>query len=345
MRLVTFESRGSESYGALVDDRTLVDLPLAFAWHEADQGRSPGADAVGTAYGSSLLEFIRRERAALPLARAVTDRVRRGELPAAFEGRPLCVTIDDVHLSAPLPHPPSLRDGYAFRQHVETARRNRGVPMIPEFDQFPVFYFGNHQAITGPGDVEVQPLHMNQLDFELEIAAVVGRAGRSLSAARADDHVFGLMIMNDWSARALQLQEMKLNLGPAKGKDFATSLGPWLVTLDEVADRTLRGPSGASFDLVMTAEVNGKPISRGNVKDMSFTFAQILERASYGVMLYPGDVIGSGTVGTGCFYELNGSGITNQWLQAGDRVVLEIERLGRLENRIVAAASDKPHVG
>ncbi|HEX9298386.1 MAG TPA: fumarylacetoacetate hydrolase family protein [Polyangiaceae bacterium] len=342
MRLVTFEIRGNESYGALLDERSLVELSAAFAWHEADQGRSSSRDAVTASYGSNLLDFIRLESRTLPLARAIAHRARQGNLPAVFEGRRLCVALDDVRLLAPLPHPPSLRDGYAFRQHVETARRNRGVPMIPEFDQFPVFYFGNHQAITGPGDVEVEPLQMNQLDFELEVAIVVGKGGRTVSAAQADDHVFGLTIMNDWSARALQLQEMKLNLGPAKGKDFATTLGPWLVTLDEVADRTVRGANGASFDLAMTAEVNGTVISRGNVKDMTFTFAQILERASYGVMLYPGDVIGSGTVGTGCFYELNGSGVTNQWLQPGDRVVLEIERLGRLENRIVLAGRDEP---
>jgi fumarylacetoacetate (FAA) hydrolase len=207
--------------------------------------------------------------------------------------------------------------------------------MIPEYDQFPVFYFSNHQAVTGPGPVVVEELHTDQLDFELEVAAVVGREGKNLSASDADAHIFGLTIMNDWSARALQMQEMKLNLGPAKGKDFATSLGPWLVTIDEVADRARYGPTGATFDLAMSATVNGVEISRGNVKDMTYTFAQILERASYGVTLFPGDVVGSGTVGTGCFLEQNGSGITSQWLLPGDDVVLEIERLGRLENRIV----------
>jgi fumarylacetoacetate (FAA) hydrolase len=191
--------------------------------------------------------------------------------------------------------------------------------------------------VTGPGDVVVERLHTEQLDFELEAAIVIGLGGKNLRASEADRSIFGLTIMNDWSARRLQMQEMKLSLGPAKGKDFATSLGPWLVTIDELADRTSSGPRGASFDLAMTAEVNGKKVSNGNLKDMTFTFAQILERASYGTMLYPGDVIGSGTVGTGCFLELNGSGITNQWLAPGDEVVLEIERLGRLVNRIVLA--------
>jgi fumarylacetoacetate (FAA) hydrolase len=240
-------------------------------------------------------------------------------------------------LKAPIPRPPSMRDGYAFRQHVATARKNRGLEMIPEFDEFPVFYFTNHQAVTGPGDVLVERLHTEQLDFELEAAIVVGKGGKNLRASEADRCIFGLTIMNDWSARKLQMQEMKLSLGPAKGKDFATSIGPWLVTTDELADRTTTGSHGSSFDLAMTAEVNGKKVSHGNLKDMTFTFAQILERASYGVMLHPGEVIGSGTVGTGGFLELNGSGITNQWLAPGDEVVLAIDKLGRLVNRIVLA--------
>jgi fumarylacetoacetate (FAA) hydrolase len=182
----------------------------------------------------------------------------------------------------------------------------------------------------------VQRLAAERLDFELEAAVVVGRKARNLRAADADSAIFGMTIMNDFSARALQMEEMKLSLGPAKGKDFATALGPWLVTMDELAPRTTRGPNGASFDLEMRAFVNGVQVSRGNVKDMHWTFAQILERASYGVDLFPGDVIGSGTVGTGCFLELNGSNVTkDQWLRHGDTVALEIDGLGRLEHRIV----------
>jgi fumarylacetoacetate (FAA) hydrolase len=146
------------------------------------------------------------------------------------------------------------------------------------------------------------------------------------------------MIMNDWSARHLQMEEMKLNLGPAKGKDFATGLGPYLVTRDELEKFALPSAHGERHDLRMKCFVNGKQVSDGNLKDMSWTFGQIIERASYGVTLYPGEVIGSGTVGTGCFLELNGSKITdNQWLQPGDTVVLEVDQLGKLENRIVAA--------
>jgi fumarylacetoacetate (FAA) hydrolase len=263
--------------------------------------------------------------------RDLQARAEKNDLPAGALFEESAVT-----LCSPLPRPPSMRDGYAFRQHVEAARRNRGVPMIPEFDHFPIFYFTNHLAVTGPGDITVQKQAQEQLDFELEAAVVIGKRGKNIPADRADEHIFGYCIMNDWSARKLQMDEMKLNLGPAKGKDFATSLGPYLVTRDELAPRAILSPKGERHDLKMRCFVNGKQVSFGNLKDMSWTFAQILERVSYGVEVSPGEVIGSGTVGTGCFLELNGSKITdNQWLVPGDEVVLEIESLGRLVNRIV----------
>jgi fumarylacetoacetate (FAA) hydrolase len=238
-------------------------------------------------------------------------------------------------LLSPIPRPLSMRDGYAFRQHVEAARRNRGVPMIPEFDEFPVFYFTNHLAVSGPGSITVRPLTQQQLDFELEVAIVIGKTGRNITAANADQYIFGYMIMNDWSARKLQMDEMKLNLGPAKGKDFSTTLGPYLVTSDELNAHLIKSPTGNRFDLKMKAFLNGKQLSDGNVKDMTWTFAQILERASYGVTLYPGEVIGSGTVGTGCLLELNGSKITdNLWVKPGDTMILEVQGLGVLKNTV-----------
>ncbi|HYM21287.1 MAG TPA: fumarylacetoacetate hydrolase family protein [Candidatus Kapabacteria bacterium] len=246
-------------------------------------------------------------------------------------------SLSDTPLLAPVPRPSSMRDGYAFRQHVEAARRNRGVEMIPEFDQFPVFYFTNHGAVIGPGPMEVMPEHLKKLDFELEAAIVIGKEGRNIKAADADEYIFGYMVMNDWSARYLQMEEMKLSLGPAKGKDFATAIGPYLVTRDELAPRRIPGPVGERYDLAMTCRVGAEEVSRGNLKDMSWTFAQIIERASYGVTLYPGDVIGSGTVGTGCFLELNGSKVyDNRWLGIGDEVTCSIEMLGDLTNTVVA---------
>ncbi|MGA9294770.1 MAG: fumarylacetoacetate hydrolase family protein [Ignavibacteriaceae bacterium] len=254
---------------------------------------------------------------------------------------------EHVEVLAPLPHPNSCRDAYAFRQHVETARRNRGADMIPEFDQFPVFYFTNHNAIFGEGDIIVEEDHLQKLDFELEAAVIIGKKGKNISAKDADSYIAGYTIMNDLSARKLQMEEMKLNLGPAKGKDFATVIGPYLVTTDELEKNKINTSSGNKYDLKMTAKHNGKLISEGNLKDMNWTFAEIIERASYGVELYPGDVIGSGTVGTGCYLELNGTKameakkkgeeFTSTWLKEGDTIELEIEELGKLKNKIVKA--------
>lgn len=247
-------------------------------------------------------------------------------------------SLSQVKVLSPIPKPPSMRDGYAFRQHVMTARKNRGLDMIPEFDLFPVFYFTNHQAVTGPGDVHVQELHLDKLDYELEVAIVVGKEGRNIKVSQADEYILGYTIMNDWSARTLQMEEMKLNLGPAKGKDFATSLGPWLVTRGELKrnGQLSASPRGEKLNAKMEAAINGKNYSSGNANEMNWTFAEIIERASYGTTLYPGDVIGSGTVGTGCLLELNGSKITsNLWLKPNDVVTLSVEGLGTLENKIV----------
>jgi fumarylacetoacetate (FAA) hydrolase len=293
------------------------------------------ARVAGKRGPSDMLQVIEQYNDREPALRKLVAAAENSDASTAL-GTAL-VDAAQATLLAPIPRPPSMRDGYAFRQHVLTARRNRGLEMIPEFDQFPVFYFTNHQSVVGPGNVRVRELHLDRLDFELEAAVVVGKRGRDLMAKQVDDHIFGLMIMNDWSARALQMEEMKLSLGPAKGKDFATGLGPYLVTLDELKDRTTDTERGKVFDLEMRAFVNGKQLSTGNVKDMNWTFSQILERASYGVDLHPGDVIGSGTCGTGCLLELNGSKITdNLWLKAGDNVRLEIDGLGALDNTIVA---------
>jgi fumarylacetoacetate (FAA) hydrolase len=257
--------------------------------------------------------------------------------------------IEDYQLLAPVPKPTSCRDGYAFRQHVATARRNRGLGMIPEFDQYPIFYFTNHNAIYGPGEIALMPDHFRQLDFELEVAVVIGKHGRNIKAEEADQYIAGYTIMNDLSARTLQMEEMLLNLGPAKGKDFATTIGPWLVTLEEVEQyrtATKANHTGAQYNMEMTCTVNGIQVSSGNLNQMDWTFAEIIERVSYGVDVFPGDVIGSGTVGTGCFLELNGTAKLNnpdhiaQWLQAGDVVSLQVEGLGDLTNTIKAEQTD-----
>lgn len=259
------------------------------------------------------------------------------------------IALQQVALLAPVNKPTSCRDGYAFRQHVAAARRNRGVPMIAEFDQYPIFYFTNHNAIQGPGEIVCMPDHFEKLDFELEVAIVVGKKGRNIKAAKADEYIAGYMIMNDMSARTLQMEEMLLNLGPAKGKDFSTVIGPYFVTPDELEQYLVPAKpnhEGNNHNLNMKCWVNGVLVSEGNVADMDWTFAEILERCAYGVDILPGDVIGSGTVGTGCFLELNGTGLLDdknyktQWLQNGDVVEMEITGLGKLSNTIVKDNTD-----
>jgi fumarylacetoacetate (FAA) hydrolase len=259
------------------------------------------------------------------------------------------LSVNEVHFTAPVPHPGSLRDGYAFRQHVETARRNRGLEMTPLFDSFPVFYFGNHHSVKGPGPFYCMSDHFKKLDFELEAAIVISKAGKNIRAKNAGSYIAGFMILNDISARTLQMDEMLLNLGPAKGKDFITTTGPWLVTPEELKKYEVDcklNHTGTSWNLKMTAMVNDQIVSEGNLSEMEWTFAELIERASYGVELYPGDIIGSGTVGTGCFLELNGTGKLNnpdykeQWLMAGDKIELKIECLGTLSNQVLAEPSD-----
>ena len=292
----------------------------------------------------SMAMFLNYWDDVFPLALAAEQQIKNGIAKSVIR-----TPVLEEFLLAPVPHPTSCRDGYAFRQHVASARRNRKVDMIPEYDQYPIFYFTNHNSIQGPGEILCMPDHFEKLDFELEASIVINRSGRNIKAADADDYIAGLMIMNDMSARRLQMEEMLLNLGPAKGKDFATVIGPMLVTLDELEQYEIpckEGHVGKSWNLKMKCWVNGNQVSEGNLGDMDWTFAELIERCSYGVNLYAGDVIGSGTVGTGCFLELNGTGKLNdpnyqeQWLQPGDVVEMEIDGLGKLSNTIVKEDSD-----
>jgi len=219
--------------------------------------------------------------------------------------------LDEVRLVAPIEQPPTVRDFMAFEEHVRNARRVSGRGDVPaEWYQIPVFYFSNPHAIFGPGDEIPYPAGSEELDYELEVAAVVG----------ADEQIAGFTILNDFSARDLQRQEMRVGLGPAKGKDFATSIGPVIVTVDE-----LDGSRGE-----MVARVNGEERSRGNLSTLHHSWESMLARARQNTRLLPGDLIGSGTVGGGCILE-QGDG---RWLQPGDVVELEVEGIGVLRNVI-----------
>ena len=242
-------------------------------------------------------------------------------------------SLNEVVLLSPIPEPPSVRDFYAFEQHVKAARARRGLGMIPEWYEIPTFYFSNNSEIYGHDEPVPYPIGSNELDIELEIACVIGREGKDIALEEAASYIAGYTIMNDWSARDFQREDMKLNLGPGKGKDFATSLGPWLVTPGELA--SLRSGTGASerYDMTMLARVNGKEISRGNFNQIYYSFPQMIARASRNARLRVGDVLGSGTVGTGCLLELGTE--VHPWFQRGDVIELEIEGIGVLRNRIV----------
>ncbi len=327
MKFLSYRNKNGEERLGLFIDKRIFDLH--------DNARN-----LSIALPTTMGQFLRGEELSMDLARKTQESILAGRTTSSL-------STEDITPLAPVPHPTSCRDGYAFRQHVATARRNRGVEMIAEFDQYPVFYFTNHNSIIGQGDVKVESDHLQKLDFELEAAVVIGRRGKNIPSSEADDYIAGYTIMNDLSARVLQMEEMKLNLGPAKGKDFATAIGPWMVTPDELEPNRIATDFGNKHNLRMTAYHNGNLVSDGNLADMNWTFAEIIERCSYGAEIFPGDVIGSGTVGTGCYLELNGTrsleakekgeSYTPVWLADGDSIELEIEGLGRLKNKIVKA--------
>ncbi|HVB26576.1 MAG TPA: fumarylacetoacetate hydrolase family protein [Mycobacteriales bacterium] len=244
------------------------------------------------------------------------------------------IPLAGARLLAPVPSPGAIRDFYAFEQHVRTARSKRGLEMNPDWYELPVFYFSNPYAVLGPADPVAAPPRSAELDFELEVALVVGAAGRGVGLDDAAALVAGFCVLNDWSARDVQRREMALSMGPVKGKDFATSLGPWLVTAAEFAPDGIRGVVPAT----MLARVNGVEYSRADLADVYFSFAEMLAYASEAAALRPGDVLGSGTCGTGCILELaltHGS-TAYPWLAPGDLVELEVAGLGVLANPVVA---------
>lgn len=227
-------------------------------------------------------------------------------------------------------HPPTtdfctFRDFYGFEQHVKTARAQRGLKVVDEWYQLPVFYFSNPNVFVGHNRKINKPKYTKELDFELEVACIIGKAGKDISKEKASEYIAGFTILNDFSARDIQRKEMRVGLGPAKGKDFATGLGPYLVTADELE------PVGQnkSYNLFMLAAKNGNQLSNGNFADIYYSFGEMIEYASREVMLYPGDVLGSGTVGSGCIFELRPEN-TGGWLENGDKIELSVERLGKL---------------
>ena len=251
-------------------------------------------------------------------------------------GADVVLDVDDLEFGPPIMQPPSLRDFYAFEGHVKTMWERRGGTVPEAWYRIPIFYFSNVSEIRGPGEPVWCPAASQELDYELEVAALIDTPVHDLPAERAEEAIGGYLIFNDWSARDLQREETTVRLGPAKGKDFASSIGPWLVTPDELADaRQAKG-----YGLAMTANVNGTELSRGSWADAQFSFGEMIARASADVRLRPGDLIGSGTVGTGCLLEVRDE-ILKRYLEPGDEVKLAVERLGSLTTPIVERPADR----
>lgn len=331
MRYVTFatddEPRRPRLGIELAD--MVVDLQAASTW--AQGARSLAAQTLPM----TMLELLHAGAKAWSYTREIASALNGADLLAIKgSGRAqVAWPAAQVRLLPPLPRPLSLRDFYAFEDHVAAARKARGLEVPEEWYEFPVFYFSNPHSVFGPHERIPYPKYSQALDFELEVACVIGQPGRDIPADRAGAFIFGYTIFNDWSARDVQRREMAVGLGPAKGKDFASSLGPAIVTPDELDGKALDRPG--VFDLQMVARVNGEERSRGTWSDLHYSFGDMIARASQEVFLLPGEVIGSGTVGTGSLLELTeGQG---PWLAPGDEVELEIERLGILANTVGGA--------
>ena len=327
MRLCTFEVSTllgrHRRLGAIVPGG-IADLNSACAWHLGRKGEARPYRLAEAIVPPDMLGYLRGGDTSATFARATLAHLAEvSGTPTALTGanaERLVFAPGEVRLLAPLPRPTSMRDFFAFEGHVKKGFEKRGEPMPEEWYKFPVYYKGNHQSIIGPGDPVVWPSFTEKLDYELELAIVIGREGRNIPAAKAMEHVAGFTVMNDFSARDMQRAEMKVRLGPAKGKDFATAIGPVLVTTDEIPD---------PYNLRMSARINGETWSEGNSGSMHHRFERMIEFASMDETLHPGDLIGSGTVAGGCGLELD------RWVKPGDVIELEIDGIGTLTNTVV----------
>jgi 2-keto-4-pentenoate hydratase/2-oxohepta-3-ene-1,7-dioic acid hydratase in catechol pathway len=327
MKLCTFEVKTTlgrhRRLGAVIEGG-IIDLNFACAWHLARKREARPYLLADILVPDDMLEYLRGEETSAGFARAtiasVQEELSAGRHPTGLREETLVYMPADVTFRAPLPCPVSLRDFYAFEAHVKKGFEKRKEPMPAEWYQIPVYYKGNHQNIIGPDEDAPWPSFTEKFDYELEIAFVIGKTGQNITPAQARDYIAGFTVMNDFSARDMQRKEMNVRLGPAKGKDWCTAVGPVLVTLDEIGD---------PYDLRMTAKVNGELWSEGNTGSIFWKFEQMIEFLSRDETIRPGELIGSGTVGGGCGLELD------RWMKPGDTVELEIEKIGILRNRVV----------
>ena len=328
MKFATYTLEGSiQPRFGFKKDKYIIDVLHAAIWANESKGNSSFLEIPSTlkmALDNWGTNFIKLKELVDCLSDISIQSHSVGEKPIAF-------LMNEVQLLAPVPDPQTFRDFYALEQHVRAARKLRGLEMHPDWFRIPIFYFSNPAAIYGHGSEIPYPRKTNELDFELEFAVIIAGTGSDISCKDADRHIAGYTICNDRSARDLQREEMAMSLGPAKGKDFATSFGPYMVTPDELEDAW---DENGKLNLRMTCHVNGTLISDGNTNDLYHPFKDMIERASMNTKLLSGDYFGSGTVGTGCILELRPEN-TGGWIKKGDVVTLEVKRLGVLENKIV----------
>lgn len=327
MKLITFSVRTSVGTfmraGALHggEGERIVDLNMAHSALLADRHEAQPYRLANAVVPPTMLELLEGGPSAMAAAReAFQFAANHLDAIQGPEGETVVYPRQAVRLLAPLPNPTSLRDFIAFEEHIAATSKRRGQPIPPEWYKAPVYYKGNHRTVIGPNEDLPWPLETKKLDYELELACVIGRKGQDISERDAPSYIAGYTIMNDFSARDVQFQEMACRLGPAKGKDFATAIGPCFVTPDEIPDISA---------LTMIARVNGKAWSKGRFGTIHWSFPQMIEHVSRGEMLFPGDLFGSGTVGGGCGLELD------RYLNPGDVVELEIEPIGVLRTRVV----------
>lgn len=331
MKLVTFEVATPvgrfQRLGALLDTPEYVlDLNAAYAWWLHREGVAIARRLADAVIPPAMRGFIEGgqhslEAAQKILAVAQTEwNLQEALRFKGIQGENLLFHRSNIKLLTPLPNPNSLRDFLAFEAHTKKGYERRGQPMPEQWYKLPVYYKGNHRSLIGPDEPVTWPRYTQKLDYELEWACVIGKQGRDMAEDAAEAYIFGYTILNDFSARDIQMEEMVCRLGPAKGKDFATAVGPYIVTADEIPDPR---------NLNMIARINGEVWSEGNTGTSHWTWAQMIAHVANEEDLYPSDILGSGTVGGGCGYELD------RWIQPGDVVELEVEGLGVLRNPIV----------
>ena len=325
MKLVSFHVRtpiGTFTRVGALQGGSVVDLNMACVRQLTDQDEPQPHRLAAAQVPATMLEFLEGGPSSMAAARRALDyAVSLGSSVTGPTGETILYDTAAVSLAAPLPNPPSLRDFIAFEEHIAATSKKRGQPIPPEWYKAPVYYKGNHRTIMGPDQDLRWPLNTQKLDYELELACIIGRKGMDIAERDATNYIAGYTIMNDFSARDIQFQEMACRLGPAKGKDFATAIGPCIITPEEIQDLAA---------LQMIARVNGEVWSEGRFGTIHWSFSQMIEHVSRGESIYPGDLFGSGTVGGGCGLELD------RYLKPGDVVELEIQPIGVLRTTIAA---------